>query len=160
MKNPVNPSFNSFCSLLVGCFFFFSCTDNAVYTQYQAIENASWKKDKEYYFTFQIEDASAPYDITLQIRNNNLYPYQNLWLFYHEEQPIGPLVHDTLECILADEYGKWHGDGIFLYQSSFPIRTGYLFPHKGSYTFGFRQGMRNDLLKGIQEIGLKVEKTQ
>ena len=85
-----------------------------------------------------------------------MYPYQNLWLFCSEEQPIGPLHRDTIECMLADEFGKWYGHGISLYQSSFPIHSQYKFPHAGQYTFSFRQGMRDDALKGIQEIGFSV----
>lgn len=138
------------------CFLCFSCENEAVYDQYQAIQNASWEKNKEYYFTFQIEDISVPYDLTLEVRNNNRYPYQNLWVFCNEELPIGPLKRDTIECMLADDFGKWYGHGISLFQSSFPIRSAYYFPVKGQYTFSFRQGMRNDQLTGIQEIGLRV----
>lgn len=137
----------------------FSCSNPSLYEQYQAIDNTLWEKDKVYYFTFHIDDVSVPYDLTLEIRNNNLYPYQNLWVFCNEEPPIGPLQKDTVECILADEYGKWYGHGISLYQSSIPIRTGYLFPHAGQYTFSFRQGMRNDKLRGIQEIGFRIQKS-
>lgn len=157
MKNHrLNRRHNTFILLLLVSSFLFSCTNKAIYDRYQAIENISWEKEKEYYFTFQIDDTTAPYDIFLEVRNNNLYPYQNLWLFYQEELPIGPVVRDTIECMLADEYGKWHGSGISLYQSTFPIRENYIFPHTGQYTFSFRQGMRNDSLRGIQEIGLRI----
>ena len=145
-----------FIAACVTCFLCFSCKNEAVYDQYQAIQNTSWEKNKEYYFTFLIEDISVPYDLTLEVRNNNMYPYQNLWVFCSEELPIGPLKRDTIECMLADEFGKWYGDGISLFQSSFPIRSAYYFPVKGQYTFSFRQGMRNDQLPGIQEIGLRV----
>lgn len=133
-----------------------SCEKMAVYDQYQSIDNTTWGKDKEYYFTFEIEDISVPYDLLLEVRNNNLYPYQNLWLFCCEELPIGPMRSDTIECMLADDFGKWYGHGISLFQSSFPIREAYHFPFKGQYTFSFRQGMRRDNLEGIQEIGFKV----
>jgi len=63
------------------CSLFFSCENPALYDQYQAINNITWEKDKEYYFTFEVKDISVPYDLTLEVRNNNLYPYQNLWLF-------------------------------------------------------------------------------
>jgi gliding motility-associated lipoprotein GldH len=137
----------------------FSCSSPALYNQYQAINETIWEKDKVYYFTFEIEDPSNLYDIHLEIRNNNLYPYQNLWIFYSEEPPIGSLRKDTLECMLANEFGKWYGNGISLFQSSFPLRKQYKFPHAGQYTFGIRQGMRDDTLKGIQEIGLRVERS-
>ena len=137
----------------------FSCDRQALYDQYQAIDNTMWGKDKEYYFSFHVDDISVPYNLTFEVRNNNMYPYQNLWLFCNEEQPIGPLKRDTIECVLADEFGKWHGHGISLFQSSFPIRTNYKFEHPGMYTFSFRQGMRDSTLRGIQEIGFRVEKT-
>jgi gliding motility-associated lipoprotein GldH len=101
--------------------------------------------------------SDLPYNITFEIRNNNLYPYQNLWIFYSEEQPVGSLLRDTMECMLADPYGKWRGDGVSLFQSGFPVRTNYHFPIKGQYTFSFRQGMRDTNLRGIQEIGLRIE---
>lgn len=151
-----NLRLNRFIAAFVCFLCFSSCDSPALYDRYQAIDNTVWEKDKEYYFTFHIDDISVPYNLSLEIRNNNMYPYQNLWIFCNEEQPIGPMAKDTLECMLADEFGKWHGDGISLFQSSFPIRTNYLFPHKGQYTFGFRQGMRNEALKGVQEIGLRV----
>lgn len=141
-------------------FLCFSCDQQALYDQYQAIDNTAWEKDKEYYFSFQVDDISCPYNLTLEVRNNNMYPYQNLWLFCNEEQPIGPLKRDTIECVLADEFGKWYGHGISLFQSSFPIREKYTFEHPGMYTFSFRQGMRDSTLKGIQEIGFRVEKAK
>lgn len=137
-------------------FILISCKYNVLYDQYQIIENTVWDKNKEYYFTFHVEKIDIPYDITLEIRNNNQYPYQNLWLFCGEERPVGALKRDTIECVLADDYGKWYGQGISLFHLSIPLKTNYYFTHKGQYTFSFRQGMRNDQLKGIQELGLKV----
>ena len=138
------------------CILFFSCDYQALYYQYQVIDQPSWEKDKVYYFTFMVDDISVPYDIMFDIRNSNKYPYQNLWLFCNEEPPFGPLQKDTIECMLADEFGKWYGSGISLYESSFPIRKNYIFPHVGQYTFSFRQGMRDSSISGIQEIGLRV----
>lgn len=151
LKGPIVVLFISLC---------FSCDQQALYDQYQAIDNTAWGKDKEYYFSFKVDDISVPYDLILEVRNNNMYPYQNLWLFCNEEQPIGPLKRDTVECVLADEFGKWYGHGISLFQSSFPIREKYRFEHTGMYTFSFRQGMRDSTLRGIQEIGFRVEKAK
>jgi gliding motility-associated lipoprotein GldH len=145
--------------VFLSCLFLLSCGDNqAVYNQYLSISHSAWEKGKEYYFTFQIDDTAVPYNITLELRNTNFYPYQNLWLLLQEEPPAGPMVRDTMECMLADDFGKWLGSGVSLFQASFPVRTNYLFTDTGSYTFSFRQGMRNDTLKGIQEIGLRIEK--
>lgn len=141
-------------------FLCFSCENKAIYDQYQAIADRTWEKDKEYYFTFYIDDITVPYNLILDIRNNNLYPFQNLWVFYTIEPPISTLQRDTLECMLADDFGKWYGKGISLFHSNFPLRTSYMFPYEGQYTYSFRQGMRTEVLKGIQEIGFRVEKAR
>ena len=121
-----------------------SCTNTAHYDSYQRIENP-WQKDKEYYFTYEIEDITIPYDISLEIRNNNFYPYQNLWLLCAEERPVGPMVR---------------GHGISIYHNTISVRNRYLFPHKGQYTLCIRQGMRDEQLKGIETIGLHIEKAE
>ena len=137
----------------------FSCTSTDFYNQYQIVDQ-KWEKEKEFYFTFEIEDNTSEYNFFIEIRNNNSYPYQNLWLFCSEEQPMGPILRDTIECMLADDFGKWYGTGMSIYQLSIPIRTMYKFPYKGQYTFSLRQGMRNNQLKGIEEIGIRIEKTK
>ena len=137
----------------------FACSNPVYYEKYQTIDNP-WDKNKELFFTCEIDDPNASYCLSLHIRNNNLYPYQNLWLFFGEEQPGGNVVRDTIECILADNFGKWFGSGISIYQLKFPMRTSYNFPKEGSYTFTIRQGMRDEHLKGIEQIGLRIEKNK
>ncbi|MDR2919514.1 MAG: gliding motility lipoprotein GldH [Tannerella sp.] len=139
------------------CLFCFSCTSTDFYNQYQIIDE-KWEKEKEFYFTFEIEDNSSLYNLSVEIRNNNSYPYQNLWLFCTEEQPVGPIWRDTIECTLADDFGKWYGTGMSIFHQSIPIRTTYKFPYKSQYTFSIRQGMRDSNLQGIEEIGVRIEK--
>ncbi|MDL2282202.1 gliding motility lipoprotein GldH [Parabacteroides sp. OttesenSCG-928-G06] len=146
--------------LFAGSLFFSACDDRVKYDGYQTLENRSWEKDKEYFFEFQVDDNTVPYDVTFEVRNNNLYPFQNLWIFWEETQPSGEVWRDTLECILADDYGKWLGKGMSVYQSGFALRTHYQFPDTGSYAISIRQGMRKSPLEGIQQIGIRVEESE
>jgi gliding motility-associated lipoprotein GldH len=134
-----------------------SCAKDTVYNQYAVIEDYAWDKKTEYFFNFKITDNAIPYNISLNLRNNNLYPFKNLWLFYDIKLPDGSLVNDTLEVILADDFGKWTGKGISIYHNEFRLQTAYLFPDTGQYMIVFRQGMRENLLKGIENIGLMIE---
>jgi gliding motility-associated lipoprotein GldH len=134
-----------------------SCAvDHAFYHQYQLVD-LEWSKDREYYFTYEIMDNSVSYRFLIEIRNNNLYPYQNLWLFCSEEQPIGPVRRDTVECMLADSYGKWQGHGFSIYHLEIPVREHHRFLHRGQHTLSIRHGMRDSIIKGIEEIGLRIE---
>jgi gliding motility-associated lipoprotein GldH len=89
-----------------------------------------------------------------------MYPFKNLWLFYDLIKPDGARIKDTIEVSLADDFGKWTGSGITIYQNAFALRNGYIFPDTGQYSIIFRQGMRENNLKGIEDIGLIIEKAK
>ena len=135
-----------------------ACNDNTVYNKYVAIENRTWDKNSEYFFNFTIADNTIPYDISVKLRNNNMYPFKNLWLFCDMKLPNGSLTNDTLYMTLADDFGKWTGNGISIYQNEFTLRQNFHFPDTGQYTIVFRQGMRENRLKGIEDIGLIIKR--
>ena len=145
-------------AFIASCFFI-SCGKEVVYSKYQPIQDKIWDKQSEYFFTFQMTDIAIPYNISLQLRHSDLYPYQNLWIFYEEQQPSNISVKDTIEWMLADDYGKWTGNGITLFQNRFLLKERYHFPDTGKYTISLRHGMRDDRLKGIENIGIFIEKT-
>ncbi len=145
--------FACFCLIASSCVY-------PVYEKYQAVEQGVWDKDSVYHFSFEIADASVPYDLIMEIRNNNQYPFQNLWLLGQTVYPDSTMRRDTIEYMLADDYGNWYGNGISIYQLSLPLRERFFFPERGTYTFGFRQGMRKDKLPGIEGIGLRVESSR
>ncbi|MDR0743056.1 MAG: gliding motility lipoprotein GldH [Tannerella sp.] len=145
--------------IIIASCFCFSCSNDTVYNKFQPVRGKAWDKESEYYFRFEIKDRTIPYHVRIQVRNNNTYRYQNLWLLCEEEQPDGTVFRDTLECMLADDFGKWAGNGVTLYQSEFPLRSNYHFPDTGAYTLNIRHGMRDDLLKGIEDIGLFILKS-
>ena len=140
--------------------FFLSCSKETVYSKFQPIQNKVWNKQSEYFFMFEISDILIPYNIAIQIRNNDIYPYQNLWILSEEKQTDDIFVRDTIEFMLADDFGKWTGKGISVFQSHMSLRNNYHFPDTGTYTIGIRHGMRDEKLKGIENIGLIIEKSE
>ena len=146
--------------ILAACFLF-SCSRSVVYNEFQSIKDKLWNKKNEYYFNFEIKDVSVPYDVSLQLRNSEIYPYQNIWILYEESMPSGEhSVKDTIEYMLADDFGKWTGNGITLFQNRLPLKSHYIFPDTGKYTISIRHGMRDDKLKGIEDVGLFIEKSE
>lgn len=139
---------------------FFSCGKNTIFNEFHPIQNKIWNKEDEYFFNFEIKDKSVPYNISLQLRNNDTYPYQNIWIFSDEQQSSGSITKDTTEHILADNFGKWKGNGITLFQSKIVLKQNYHFPDTGKYTISVRHGMRDNQLKGIEDIGLFIEKSK
>ena len=146
--------------IIIATCLFFSCGKDAVFNKFQPIKDKVWDKQDEYFFNFEIKETSAPYNISLLLRNNDIYPYQNIWVIIEESQPSGITIKDTIEHTLADDFGKWTGNGITLFQSRIPVKNQYHFPDTGKYTINIRHGMRDDRLKGIEDIGLFVEKSK
>ena len=159
MRERVSGNRMSIFIIIASCFLF-SCGKDTVFNKYQSVQNGTWKKQDSYFFNFAIYDNSAVYNVSLQLRNNNMYPYQNIWIICEETLPSNTSAKDTIEHLLADDFGKWTGSGITLFQSSIPLKSLYHFPDTGNYTIIIQHGMRDDNLIGIEDIGLFIEKAK
>jgi len=136
-----------------------SCTGNDVYFQYDSVNPKGWSKDSLYGFDIPITDTAALYNVYVNIRNRGEYPYQNLWLFLSKTTPDTIQSKDSIECYLADQRGKWLGKGLgtilempVLYQQNVRFKTA------GIYHYKIVHGMRDSVLAGINDIGIRVEK--
>ena len=130
----------------------------SLYFQFKGIEEAKWDQNTSYDFAVEITDTLGRYDVFLEIRNNESYSFRNLWLFVNLKTPEGQTRQDTVNCELADVFGKWHGRGGSLHTLSLPFEQDVQFRIPGTYLYSIRQGMRQDELKGISDIGLRVVK--
>lgn len=138
-----------------------ACSHNDVYLKYQTIVPEGWSKDSTFTFDIPITDTTASYNVYVNIRNRGEYPYQNLWLFLSETTPDKKQLNDTIECYLADQKGKWLGSGVgSLYNMPVLYKQNARFKTGGTYRYQIIQGMRDDLLVGINDIGMRVEKIE
>lgn len=139
--------------------FFVACQDNSIYHRYETVNQTGWNKDSAIVFNVQIDDTLQYYDLLLNVRNGGEYPYQNLWLFLSRIGPDSVVLNDTIECYLADQRGKWKGSGVgSVYEISVLCQQNTTFSRKGNYVYKIRQGMREDELKGLSDIGLMINK--
>lgn len=122
--------------------------------------NGNWSSKAEQNFDFQVEDASQPKNIIFVVRNNNQYPYSNIRFFvnFKDKSAGGKVETDTLNYILAKPNGEWIGKGFGdTKETLFQYKLNYKFPKNGAYRIGIIQAMRTENLKGIEDIGLKIE---
>ena len=148
---------NSF--LLILIFSVGACDSKRFFEENQTIENGVWNVRNKVAFRVDITDSFARYDIYLNVRNDGTYPYSNLYLFIHTELPGGKTATDTVECQLADPDGKWRGSGIGNMKfNRYLFQKGMIFPEKGLYIFEIEQAMRVNELKGVRDIGIRLEK--
>ena len=149
---------NKFLLFILCSFLLSACINQNTYTDFHSFKNGEWNKDSIYHFEVNISDTINPHQIFVETRNNNLYPYRNIWLFIKLETPSGSVRKDTIGFDLADDYGEWLGKGINIYKLERLYEESFVFRQPGIYTFSIRQGMRDDVLKGINEIGIKLTK--
>lgn len=150
--------------LFVGFFIVFafltSCNEGEVYYRFQPVKNSHWNKQTAFDFLFDSfsVDSNEQYDVTLEIINNNQYPYQNIWLFVQQNITDTAFITDTIEIRLADSHGKWIGKGTAgLYQLSVPYKTSVALDSTRAYLIRIRQGMKDNSLKGIEKVGVLVK---
>jgi gliding motility-associated lipoprotein GldH len=136
-----------------------ACDTNRVYEDYKTIDPSGWNKDSVAQFDVHVPEIDQPYNIYINVRNKGNYPNSNLWLFMEIQEPEGKLLTDTVEYILAEKSGKWRGSGIGdLFDNQFVYRKNVVFEKEGTYQFRIQQGMRTEMLTGIHDIGLRIEK--
>ncbi|VBB46884.1 Gliding motility-associated lipoprotein GldH [uncultured Paludibacter sp.] len=136
-----------------------SCHQNEVYFQYNKIPNGGWNKDSLLNYDIHITDNAISYNFYIHVRHHGNYPYQNIWLFLQQMNPDSAITKDTIEAYLADQYGKWLGSGAGnLKEMPIIYKKQVQFPDTGVYRFKIRQGMRDSLLQGINDVGIRIEK--
>jgi gliding motility-associated lipoprotein GldH len=136
-----------------------ACDSKRFYEENKSIENGVWLNTNYESFNVNIDDTLARYNIFLNVRNDGVYPYSNLYLFIHTFLPGNKTATDTVECQLADPDGKWRGSGLgSLKFNRFLFQRAMAFPRKGVYRFDLEQAMRVKELKGIRDVGIRIEK--
>jgi len=149
------------------CVFAISCDSDAVYHQYVSIESG-WDINEPVVLEIEQLDSIKPYNVYITLRNDNRYPYSNLHLITEMQFPQGRTLTDTLEYEMAAPDGVWLGEGFGdIKESKLWYKEGVRFRENGTYTFNIHHAVRKNgnisgdvSLKGITEIGLRIEEQQ
>ena len=138
------------------------CTDpKAVMDQNTEINNHNWPYTNRIKFTVKIDDERIAYNLLLNLRVTGDYKYSNMFVLIRQSDPDRKTSSTRFEVKLADPDGEWLGKGSGnLYSYQMPFRTNYTFPAKGNYTIEIEQNMRDNPLREVSDIGLRVEKAQ
>ena len=153
--------------LIIVSMFFFSCDKKRVFDEYLAL-NGKWKKEEIVRFTFEQNDTISPYNLYLNIRNNNDYPFNNLFVIVSLKEPDNLVKIDTLEYAMANPDGSLMGEGFSdNKENKLWYQENFVFKQKGMYTIEIQQALREtgnvegvEELEGITEVGFRIEKTK
>ncbi len=143
-----------------------SCDSKQVYDQYKALPN-QWHKDSIVSFNITPPDSTNAYNLFVNLRNNNAYKYNNLFLIVEMVFPHGKIVKDTLEYKMAAPSGKLLGKGITdTKENKLWYKEQVIFNESGTYQVNIQQAMRENgqvqgvvELEGVTDVGFRIEKT-
>ncbi len=148
--------------LIFNIFLLFSCQNNKVHHLYKAIPNYGWiYPDENVNFQFDIKDTVQLYNISFFVTNTDKYSFCNLYYQYRLYDSAGNTLSarlgsiDLYDCKLGSPLGSG-STGIFT-KTDFLIND-FKFPYIGKYGLEIMQYMRLDTLKGIQSVGMSVER--
>lgn len=137
-----------------------SCTDkNRIIDTNQEVPNQNWTYVNRFKYNFNIDDAEAAYNIYINLRVTGNYKYSNLFVLITQSGADKKQIIKRYELTLANKEGQWLGKGsgnLYNYQLAF--LTNYHFSKKGPYTFYIEQNMRDNPLREVSDVGLRVEK--
>ncbi|MDX9928481.1 MAG: gliding motility lipoprotein GldH [Bacteroidales bacterium] len=139
--------------------FLVSCRQNITFTGQVNFGPEGWSKNAPARFTTEITDTTSASSVKIILRTGSDYPFRNIYLFVTTHAPGGFTMTDTLEYMIADakgnRYGKGTGD---IRELRLNYRTNVFFPASGLFVFEIEQAMRTEPLKGVYDIGLRIER--
>lgn len=134
-----------------------SCQSHTVvYHSFHTLPHDGWNKSDT--LTFSIPTENLPTGncaLQIEIRHTEKFAYRSLWMVvYQNAEDSTHFVADTLQCVLADEKGRFLGPGLnHYYQMSFPLKTVTL-PHTYTPVFKLAHYMKKGRIEGIEDVGI------
>ena len=130
-----------------------------------AINSEGWQVKDLAIFELPRLDSLATYNAYITVRNNNKYPFSNLFLIVSLQHPYGKTAVDTLEYKMARPDGSWLGAGIGnVKENKLFFKQNLIFNEAGNYTLHISHAVRNNgepqgvsKLEGITDIGYSLE---
>ncbi|MEW2920716.1 MULTISPECIES: gliding motility lipoprotein GldH [Flavobacteriaceae] len=144
-----------------------SCNDQMVFSEYEPLKDGKWEMGDTVQFEFSGMDTISAYNMFINIRNDDKFPFSNLFLITEFEAPSGNTLKDTLEYKMAEPTGEWLGKGFgSVKENKLWFQENVVFPDSGVYKVNISHAMRKNgdvegihVLDGITDVGLEIEKS-
>ncbi len=139
---------------------FASCIKIDLFEKQVTIPSQQWFYTNVPKFTFHIDDTTSRYNVYVILRHTDLYKYNNIWMKIGLKTPLDSFNYQNVNVVLATDAKGWEGTGMDdIYEVRKSISGApFSFKTAGDYTFSIQQIMRENPLKNILNVGLRVEK--
>ena len=141
-----------------------SCDKKRVFDEYKSVGGA-WQRDSIVRFTLPKLDSVKPYNLFVNVRNNDNYEFNNLFLIVSLEHQSGVTKVDTLEYEMATPDGELLGQGFSdIKESKLFYKRNEILKLGGNYNISIKQAVRQngkvsgvEKLEGVSEVGFRIE---
>ena len=134
---------------------------NVITDQNFSIADQNWQYNNLVKNGFDITDAAQPYNLYLNLRITPDYKYANLFVLVHLTAPNKKTTTTRYEFTVANPDGEWLGQGAGnLYSYQLLFKHHFKFATKGHYQISVEQNMRDNPLREVSDVGLRVEKAE
>ncbi len=143
----------------VSLWLYTGCQEGSIYHQSFVVSAKGWDMNKRIVFSDTLP-SNTPQHVhrQLTVRNTNAFPYQNLWI-YIKTFTTESTQSDSINWRLANPDGMWLGKGWgSLYTITYNLPDLEFLPNDSVHWFRMElmQGLRDSLLTGISDIGLRI----
>ncbi|MFM7022905.1 MAG: gliding motility lipoprotein GldH [Flavobacteriales bacterium] len=147
---------------------FSACDPGLVYTESYPVRDQQWKRSEPFIFTtdsLSAADIETAYNAFIDYRVTLDYKYSNIYFFVTIEMPDKQKIRDTVQDELMDLEGNWKEDVsgfATIKEKEFlpPYRKNFRFPKPGVYKFTIEQGMTDETLGEVVDVGFKLRKAE
>ena len=141
-----------------------SCDKKRVFDEYKSV-GSQWHKDSIVSFDLPKLDPKKQYNMFLNVRDNDDYPFNNLFLIVSLEHPNRQVNVDTLEYQMTNPDGTLLGEGFSdIKENKLFYKDKVNFTQKGIYKVRIQHAIRQTgkiegvkVLPGISDVGFRIE---
>ena len=135
---------------------FTGCDTNNIADSNQTMPARNWSYANKVKVFVDITDSNKLYSVYFKLRHTADYRYSNIFVVLNVKTPHKKR-NRRYEFKLAQADGQWNGSGSGnLYTYTFPLLTRFKFPAAGRYELELEQNMRDNPLKEVSDVGIKV----
>lgn len=147
-------------ALLLLAGIFVSCAEQPYFDKVYSFKNNEWDQRVKPHFTVDIKDINKEYNFVITLRTTTDYKYSNLWVYMSTTTPDGKKAREPFQIFITNPDGTWIGSKTGTVVENYLQFKKRKLPMKGKYTFTLEQGITDQKIDEVLDIGFNVEEVK
>jgi gliding motility-associated lipoprotein GldH len=138
-----------------------SCLQTGLFEKHVTLKDHAWSSNYTPNISFDITDTASAYNIFFVVRHTDAFAFNNLWVRIKSKSPGDSAFSSQQFDLPLATQNKWTGTGmddIFEHRILL-FRRPVKFSRPGQYQFVLEHIMRENPLREVMNVGIRLEKT-